>query len=1017
VGLLMDSTVFIHAERARQTPSELIAALLERFGDEKLALSVMSAGELFHGCCRADTPRRRARREDFVEAVIAAVPSIPITRPAMRIYGRLDADFAAGGERLPTSDLSDCEYGRPAGWYDPAIRIGMIEGRAWRSILRPRQEDRMKSRETCACSFVRNLTAVLALVACAAVAQTSCTGEWTPEVSPGNGVTTYPPVYGAYIDTLQLFDDGSGPALFAGGSFDLAGALVCHGAARWNGSKWTSADYAQDFRDFLVHDFGSGSKLYAGTSSGVVRWTGSGWVSIGTATGGGVNALEIFNDGTGAVLVAGGSFTAINGVAANRVAAWNGTTWNPLGAGTNARVQVLKAWNDGTGPALYAGGLFTSAGAVGASLIAKWSSGTWSSLGAGFTGPGNSEVMAFEVFDDGTGPHLYAGGEFTQSGGQPRNGIAKWSGGSWLPLGSGLTGNVNAYAFVGAYALRVFDPDGPGGVPAKLVAGGPFQLAGGIPSRLCATWDGAAWSAMSATGFESGTYVRDLQSVPVPGGAVLLCGGDFVSVAGISAGQVAQWNGSAWSAIGGGFCPLPPVIYAPPTGVNALAVYDDGAGPAVFAGGYLSIGGAPVGSYVAKWDGTTVTPFGLAFDGPIETLAVLDDGSGPKLFAGGSFSAMGGATVGPLVYWTVSGWTPLGALPSASVHALTVFDDGTGPAIYAGGVAGLWRWSGAAWVGIPGSPLNVRALAVFDTDGAGPLPPRLFAGSEVVSSTPSSGVAQWNGVSWSALGVGVQPTGSIVESLIVADDGTGPSLFVGGWFDYAGGMWAGGVARWSGTSWFTMGPGLGGNGGEVDALVACDGPGGPAIYATGEFGSWPNAHVARWNGSSWQSLGTGLEISGSGQAIMGFDDGTGPAVIVGGRFLRAGTQGSHWLARWGCPRPIVTGAQSGGAGTSLSLTNTNLITGHEYFNVFSAEACGLGPGSGPYLGLCASDPSFLLWQFALPLGVTPVHFMASSSTMQFGPFSAPPMTVDVVCFDWTGGSLGLHSIVTRLVIQ
>jgi predicted nucleic acid-binding protein len=105
VGLLIDSTVFIHAERARHTPTELISALLDRFGDEELALSVMSAGELFHGCCRADTPRRRARREDFVEAVMSALPSIPITLPVMRIFGRLDADLTAGGDRLPTSDL------------------------------------------------------------------------------------------------------------------------------------------------------------------------------------------------------------------------------------------------------------------------------------------------------------------------------------------------------------------------------------------------------------------------------------------------------------------------------------------------------------------------------------------------------------------------------------------------------------------------------------------------------------------------------------------------------------------------------------------------------------------------------------------------------------------------------------------------------------------------------------------------------------------------------------------------
>jgi tRNA(fMet)-specific endonuclease VapC len=102
---LIDSTVFIRAERERQTPTELISGLLDRFGDQDLALSVMSAGELFHGCRRADTSRRRARREEFVEAVVAAIPSIPVTLPVMRIFGRLDADLSADGARLPTSDL------------------------------------------------------------------------------------------------------------------------------------------------------------------------------------------------------------------------------------------------------------------------------------------------------------------------------------------------------------------------------------------------------------------------------------------------------------------------------------------------------------------------------------------------------------------------------------------------------------------------------------------------------------------------------------------------------------------------------------------------------------------------------------------------------------------------------------------------------------------------------------------------------------------------------------------------
>ena len=105
MGLLIDSTVFIHAERNRQSPEELVQDIVARFGDVELALSVMSAGELLHGCWRADTPARRARREEFVEVVLAAIPAITITLQVMRVFGEVDARLTASGERLPTSDL------------------------------------------------------------------------------------------------------------------------------------------------------------------------------------------------------------------------------------------------------------------------------------------------------------------------------------------------------------------------------------------------------------------------------------------------------------------------------------------------------------------------------------------------------------------------------------------------------------------------------------------------------------------------------------------------------------------------------------------------------------------------------------------------------------------------------------------------------------------------------------------------------------------------------------------------
>ena len=76
-----------------------------RWGDIELGMSVMSAAELFHGCWRADTAPRRARREEFVEALVGAIPVVPVTLAIARVFGQLDARLSVAGRRLPTSDL------------------------------------------------------------------------------------------------------------------------------------------------------------------------------------------------------------------------------------------------------------------------------------------------------------------------------------------------------------------------------------------------------------------------------------------------------------------------------------------------------------------------------------------------------------------------------------------------------------------------------------------------------------------------------------------------------------------------------------------------------------------------------------------------------------------------------------------------------------------------------------------------------------------------------------------------
>ena len=85
--------------------ADLVAEGIERWGDAELGISVMSAGELFHACRRADTPQRRARREEFVEAIRAAIPVLRITLPIARVFGEIDACLSAVGQRIAMSDL------------------------------------------------------------------------------------------------------------------------------------------------------------------------------------------------------------------------------------------------------------------------------------------------------------------------------------------------------------------------------------------------------------------------------------------------------------------------------------------------------------------------------------------------------------------------------------------------------------------------------------------------------------------------------------------------------------------------------------------------------------------------------------------------------------------------------------------------------------------------------------------------------------------------------------------------
>ena len=340
--------------------------------------------------------------------------------------------------------------------------------------------------------------------------------------------------------------------------------------------------------------------------------------------------------------------------------------WTALqGGGLDRNVRAVVVFDDGSGPALYAGGTFLNAGGVPANYVARWDaqSMVWSALGTGT----DALVEDLVVFDDGGGPALYAGGWFSAAGDVPTNGIAKWDGQSWSPLGLGVGSNFGPIV----YALAVFD-DGRG--PA-LYAGGPFTSAGGEPASRIARWDGQSWSTLGAG---TNSSVNSLAVFDNGGGPSLYAGGTFDMAGGAPANSIARWDGQMWSPLGAG------TIGA----VRALAVFDDGGGPDLYAGGeFISAGGGVPGtSRIAKWHGGSWSALGTGMDDTVEELAVFDDGIGPALYAGGWFNNAGGAPASRIAQWKAQHWSPLGTgMDIGTVQDFAVFDDGGGAALYAVG--------------------------------------------------------------------------------------------------------------------------------------------------------------------------------------------------------------------------------------------------------------------------------------------------------------------------------------------
>jgi len=564
--------------------------------------------------------------------------------------------------------------------------------------------------------------------------------------------------------------------------------------------------------------------------------TGRGLPSLDDAAG---RIVEWDPDGQGPLgphLVVSGVFTLAGDLPANRIAMFDPATdqWSPLGE-IEGLVQAFVVLPNGL---LLAGGQFASPSPNG-STLKVWTGSAWS---AAIPQPPGNGVLALAVAPNGDlvvssgtgtpwsvhrlGPNgwqpfgtatgssfpgfavvrdlafasngdLLVAGVFGAVDGVVANNVARWDGSTWSALGSGVDGSVRDLLLTSTGDLYV---------------GGLFTTGSPAQNANIARWNGTSWQALGGGTQGVLPYAAEVYALlEVPGGVV--AGGQFEAAGGTPAYKVAQWNGTNWSAMGGGIEQYGP--NGEPSFVVSLQRASNGE---IFATGTFATISGRDGQGMARWNGTDWRPLRPVGIGAPTT--VVHRTANGDVYLGGPFRDIDGVVCNGIARRVFNGWQPLGS-------GIGIGPFGVGPAV-------------AAIASLPNGDIVVGGQ--FPSAG----------------DVAAQGIARWNGVAWAPLGSGLSWSlgGPLVEALHV--DGNG-DLWVAGSFDSAGGIAVEGLARWNGSQWSAVGSGLATGPGQSVFVEAVTTSAVGDLYVSGSFafgGPSPFGKIAVSTAGSWQLLGT-----------------------------------------------------------------------------------------------------------------------------------------------------------------
>ncbi len=630
-----------------------------------------------------------------------------------------------------------------------------------------------------------------------------CGGQPTPSIAKWDGERLHPlpntldpgsnPLP---LHDMTVFDDGSGPALYVAGEFRGVSGVFTPGIAKWNGVAWSPAGagisvpphspfdtLGADSID--VFDDGQGNALYAtvfapGVGRRVMRFRAGQWDEVvGYVQVTGTRLIRAVNGGPAAGLYLWGSQRGVNSLQR-----FDGVEWSLIPAGASDYAPRFVQVATTIPPLLAVGRAIDAPGYP--TRVQLWNGASWTNLG--------EPIAADEALLGVITPHApdgplalvvhkahplgarvvvreeEASTPLVEPGlGSPFviRGLARSAAGPTHETFA-LRADVNDFFNVARQSEDGWSidpafqpPDGyapgqrgrslvpiatPEGTAVAAIGSFRFPFPGGAQTNFAAAlWDGFTWSptgrlqdthpeqsAWSATAFDAGA------------GPELIVAGEFTSLDGIPALNIARWTGTAWNALDAG---LNARVYA-------VATHDDGDGRALYAGGAFTRAGPEAAYGLARWDGHAWAPI-PGFQGIVTALTGAREQGDDVLYVAGFNLRVSGQYFGRLATYRNGQWTrtPLSVYAYPAPERIWAHGEGTTQFVFVSGPAAIYL-----------GPFNLGPLAIFD------------------------------GVRWSGLGADIDGT---VTSILVDDsDPSGRvSLTLGGDFTRVGEIASTNIAR------------------------------------------------------------------------------------------------------------------------------------------------------------------------------------------------------------------------------